>query len=89
MPTSTIATLPGSGADREARQGDDRRIKNGVLRFGMTKEQVLMSRGYPPAHETPSLDFDAGNTGRTGSSPRPLFSKMVSSPAAAVFSKMK
>jgi hypothetical protein len=24
----------------------------------MTKEQVLMARGYPPAHETPSLDLD-------------------------------
>ncbi len=33
-------------------------IRNGVLRFGMTKEQVIMARGYPPAHETPSLDFD-------------------------------
>ncbi|OGR20004.1 MAG: hypothetical protein A2X81_00615 [Desulfobacterales bacterium GWB2_56_26] len=34
-------------------------IKNGVLRFGMTKDQVLMARGYPPAHETPSLDLDS------------------------------
>lgn len=34
-------------------------IKNGVLRFGMNREQVIMTRGYPPAHETPSLDFDS------------------------------
>ena len=34
-------------------------IKNGVLRFGMTREQVIMARGYPPAHETPSLDQDS------------------------------
>lgn len=31
-------------------------INNGVLRVGMTRDQVLMARGYPPAHETPSLD---------------------------------
>ena len=33
-------------------------IKNGVLKIGMTKAQVIMARGYPPAHETPSLDLD-------------------------------
>lgn len=33
-------------------------IKNGVMKFGMTKEQVIMARGYPPGHETPSLDLD-------------------------------
>lgn len=34
-------------------------IKNGVLRFGMTREQVIMARGYPPGHETPTLDLDS------------------------------
>jgi len=33
-------------------------ILNGEMRKGMTKEQVLMARGYPPAHETPSVDSD-------------------------------
>ncbi|HEX2099444.1 MAG TPA: hypothetical protein VHF69_02205, partial [Candidatus Synoicihabitans sp.] len=33
-------------------------IKSGTMRKGMTREQVLMARGYPPAHETPSLDSD-------------------------------
>jgi len=33
-------------------------IRNGVLRLGMTREQVIMTRGYPPKHETPSLDLD-------------------------------
>ncbi len=33
-------------------------IKNGVMKFGMSKEQVIMARGYPPGHETPSLDLD-------------------------------
>jgi hypothetical protein len=33
-------------------------IRSGQLIRGMTKEQVLMARGYPPAHETPSLDGD-------------------------------
>lgn len=31
-------------------------IRNGEIRLGMTKEQVLMARGYPPTHETPSTD---------------------------------
>lgn len=33
-------------------------IKSGTLRQGMTKYQVLLTRGYPPAHETPSLESD-------------------------------
>lgn len=33
-------------------------IKAGLMRLGMTKEQVLMARGFPPAHKTPSLDSD-------------------------------
>lgn len=31
-------------------------IKAGVPRLGMTKEQVIITRGYPPGHKTPSLD---------------------------------
>ncbi len=34
-------------------------IKNGLLKLGMTKDQVLMARGYPPGHKTPSIDADA------------------------------
>ena len=33
-------------------------IRAGEMRKGMTKEQVLMARGYPPAHETPSIEGD-------------------------------
>lgn len=33
-------------------------IRTGDMRRGMTKEQVLMARGYPPAHETSSIDLD-------------------------------
>lgn len=33
-------------------------IANGILALGMTKEQVVMTRGYPPGHRTPSLDID-------------------------------
>ena len=33
-------------------------IRQGEMRKGMTKEQVLLARGYPPAHETPSSDAD-------------------------------
>jgi hypothetical protein len=31
-------------------------IKNGQIKVGMTKEQVLLAYGYPPAHVTPSTD---------------------------------
>ncbi len=31
-------------------------IREGRLVVGMTKEQALIARGYPPAHRTPSLD---------------------------------
>jgi hypothetical protein len=31
-------------------------IKSGTLTAGMNKEQVVMTRGYPPGHRTPSLD---------------------------------
>lgn len=33
-------------------------IRGGEMRKGMTRELVLMARGYPPAHETPSLEGD-------------------------------
>jgi hypothetical protein len=35
-----------------------RAIKSGNLKKGMTREQVIMTRGYPPGHKTPSLDSD-------------------------------
>lgn len=34
------------------RQGD---IESGTLRLGMTKDEVLMTRGYPPRHKTASI----------------------------------
>ena len=48
-------------SDREIpidRLGDDlaNAISQGTMRLGMTREQVLMARGYPPRHKTPSLD---------------------------------
>ena len=33
-------------------------IASGRPVIGMTKEQVVMTRGYPPGHKTPSLDGD-------------------------------
>lgn len=34
-------------------------IKAGTMRLGMTKEQVVMARGYPPGHQTASLESDS------------------------------
>ena len=33
-------------------------IRHGEMRKGMAKELVLMARGYPRAHETPSIEGD-------------------------------
>ncbi len=33
-------------------------ITYGEMRLGMTKKQVIMARGYPPAHKTYSTDSD-------------------------------
>lgn len=33
-------------------------IQHGTMKLGMTKEEVVMARGYPPAHKTPSLADD-------------------------------
>lgn len=33
-------------------------IKNGEIETGMTKQEVLLAFGYPPAHKTPSIDSD-------------------------------
>ena len=33
-------------------------IQFGEMRFGMTKQEVLMTRGYPPAHKTISSESD-------------------------------
>lgn len=33
-------------------------IERGAVEPGMTRNQVLMSLGYPPAHRTPSLESD-------------------------------
>lgn len=33
-------------------------IRSGVMKLGMSKVEVIMARGWPPAHKTPSLDLD-------------------------------
>jgi hypothetical protein len=46
-PKAKIATWP--AGVREA-------VRLGKVMLGMTKEQVIVSLGYPPLHQTPSLD---------------------------------
>ncbi len=50
MLSETPTAIEKYGKDMEAA------IKSGTLRLGMTKTQVLLTRGYPPGHETPSLE---------------------------------
>jgi hypothetical protein len=33
-------------------------VVSGQVEIGMTKEQVLMARGYPPAHRTPNIELN-------------------------------
>ena len=33
-------------------------ITSGTMVKGMTREQIIMTRGYPPAHKTPSITAD-------------------------------
>ena len=42
------------GFNRSTRQA----IERGQIEIGMSKDAVLLARGYPPAHETPSTDHD-------------------------------
>jgi hypothetical protein len=44
------------GAKAPADERTRKLIEQGVIEPGMTKDQVLMAKGYPPAHRTPSLD---------------------------------
>lgn len=59
-PRTQIATFP---ADIQAG------IKDGRLAYGMTREQAVMARGYPPFHRTPDLNaptwlyYDSGDLG--------------------------
>ncbi len=48
-------------AAEQGAKGDNVRklIEQGIVEEGMTREQVLMSLGYPPGHRTPSLDAPA------------------------------
>jgi hypothetical protein len=51
-----LAAKP-TAIDKYGKEMEDA-IRAGTLRLGMTKTQVFLARGYPPGHETPSLDGD-------------------------------
>ena len=57
-PTPELAKLPPE--TQEA-------VRKGVVTLGMTREEVIMSRGYPPLHETQSYESDDWLYYRTGS----------------------
>lgn len=44
-------------------------VRDGKVAIGMTKEQVIVSLGYPPAHETPSIDAQQWTYWHTDAAP--------------------
>jgi hypothetical protein len=61
-PPPVKATRGGKGSKASAAAAEaaaaetEKHIEQGIVDEGMTREQVLMALGYPPAHRTPSLD---------------------------------
>ncbi|MDF9833445.1 hypothetical protein M2103_001669 [Ereboglobus sp. PH5-5] len=55
---STIARLMLSPTEVSIGGEFAKSIRSGELRIGMTKEEVIMTRGWPPAHKTESLALD-------------------------------
>ena len=55
LPEDPRTKLPRS-RDKKQAANVARLIGEGMVEPGMTKDQVLMALGYPPAHRTPSLD---------------------------------
>jgi hypothetical protein len=49
VPDDPRARLPRSAGLRDA-------VRDGRLLVGMSKDEALMARGYPPAHRTPSIE---------------------------------
>ncbi|MEM1143291.1 MAG: hypothetical protein AAGI88_11970 [Pseudomonadota bacterium] len=47
---SSQVSLSGVSSDHQAD------MRNGILRLGMTKDQAIVTRGYPPRHKTPSTE---------------------------------
>jgi len=59
LPDDPRTPLAPPGHDKkQAAENAKRRklIEEGIVEKGMTKREVLMALGYPPAHRTPSLD---------------------------------
>jgi hypothetical protein len=55
------ASLPKAAKNAKPAQLKDvervrKQVEDGVVEPGMTKKEVIMALGYPPAHRTPSLD---------------------------------
>ena len=57
-PRASLPKAPKSAKPAQAKEiaRVRKQIEDGVVEPGMTKQQVIMSLGYPPGHRTPSLD---------------------------------
>ena len=55
-PYARLPKLPRDGKQAAEVDKTRRMIEDGTVSVGMTRDQVLMALGYPPADRTPSLD---------------------------------
>jgi hypothetical protein len=56
--SAAVATSKKKGAKAAAPAANkfEKQIQQGIVEPGMTKQEVLMALGYPPAHRTPSIE---------------------------------
>lgn len=52
------------------RTGEREAIESGEIERGMSKDAVLIARGFPPAHETPSVRMDRWRYWKSGNDTR-------------------
>jgi hypothetical protein len=56
LSAAPVASSKKKGAKAPSANKFEKQIQQGIVEPGMTKQEVLMALGYPPAHRTPSIE---------------------------------